>query len=517
MEITIDLSRLVFLSSNNPAQLIWYIFSHGGWLIFVIGLLILIFYVRLIWQRKKYVKSVEQTLLAIDIPKDNEQSLIAVEQIFASLAGIKSGPNLWEKYWLGKVQLWFSLEIISLEGYIQFLIRTPVIYRDLVESALYAQYPEAEITEVNDYIKLIPDDVHEISSEHNIWATEFTLAKNSAYPIKTYKFFEHQLSQLFIDPMSALLEVMSKLGKGEQLAIQLLIAPVGDHWKDKGHEIVAHLIGEKSDAPKNLGDKIVDSSVKGLEKFSEAVIKLWGDIKDESQEDSAKNYIQYLTPGERFVVERIQAKLAQITFASKFRLYYLAHNEVFSKGKGVNAILGAINQFNTSDLNAFKKNKRTVTDVDYFFVKSRVSKRQRKFVKYFKMRSLMDGATPFMLCTEELATLYHFPTITVKAPLIKKAEAKRAEPPTALPVEFMSGKNFFTPKEEKSAEQPQEIETVGTEPTYKIAESLSGYDFDNNYFEEAFAKDESSIKLRQDTPSSSDSAPEPPDNLPLSR
>jgi len=67
MEITIDLSRLVFLSSNNPAQLIWYIFSHGGWLIFVIGLLILIFYVRLIWQRKKYVKSVEQTLLAIDI------------------------------------------------------------------------------------------------------------------------------------------------------------------------------------------------------------------------------------------------------------------------------------------------------------------------------------------------------------------------------------------------------------------------------------------------------------------
>ena len=78
-------------------------------------------------------------------------------------------------------------------------------------------------------------------------------------------------------------------------------------------------------------------------------------------------------------------------------------------------------------------------------------------------------------------------------------------------------KNFFTPKEEKSAEQPQEIETVGTEPTYKIAESLSGYDFDNNYFEEAFAKDESSIKPRQDTPSSSDSAPEPPDNLPLSR
>jgi len=513
MEITIDLSKLGLISSQSPGKLIWYIFSHGGWLILVFGILVLLFYIRLLFKQKKYVASVEQTLLAIDIPKDNEQSLIAVEQIFAGLAGIKGGPNLLEKYWQGKVQLWFSLEIISLEGYIQFLVRTPTVYRDLVEACLYAQYPEAEITEVNDYINLIPSDVHEIESDYNIWATEFKLEKHSAYPIKTYKYFEHQLAQLFIDPMSSLLEVMSKLGKGEQLAIQFLIAPVGDDWKQKGYEIVKSLIGEKSEASQHLGDKIVDTSIKGLEKFSEAIIKLWGDIDDNKKEDSTKNQIQYLTAGEKFVVERIEAKLSQICFATKFRLYYLAHNEVFAKGRGVNAVIGAINQFNSSDLNAFKKDKRIVTDADYFFTKRRISRRQMKFVKHYKNRSFSDGSDPFMLCLEELATLYHFPTITVKAPLLKKTDSKKAEPPTTLPIEFQPSKNFFKPKEDdKSIDLTSE---PIPDETYTINESLSDYDFDNDYFEDKFAKDSSVIRPEQATQAIDDKKAEPPTNLPI--
>jgi len=515
MEITIDLSKLAFLGTLSPGKFIWYIFSHGGWLILVIGILVLLFYTRLFFQQKKYVKSVEHTLLAIDIPKDNEQSLIAVEQIFAGLAGIKSGPNLIEKYIQGKVQLWFSLEIISLEGYIQFLIRTPVAYKDLVEALLYAQYPEAEITEVNDYINLIPEDVHEISSDYNIWATEFIFAKDSAYPIKTYKYFEHQLTQMFIDPMASLLEVMSKIGKGEQLAIQFLIAPVGDSWKKKGYYLIKQLIGEKVDVPKHLGDKIVDASVKGLEKFSEAIIKLWGDIDDSKDDKGTPNLIQYLTAGEKFVVERIQAKLSQISFAAKFRLFYLAHNEVFSKGKGINAIIGAINQFNSSDLNAFVKDKRIVTDVDYFFVKSRVSLRQKKFIKHYKNRSFRNGSTPFMLSTEELATLYHFPTITVKAPLLKKTEVKKAEPPTALPVESDMAKNFFTPKIKFNPDDSDLTGEAAPEETFKISESLADYDFDSNYFEDKFAKDKSNITPGKTTQEIQDKSAVPPDNLPI--
>ena len=38
-----------------------------------------------------------------------------------------------------------------------------------------------------------------------------------------------------------------------------------------------------------------------------------------------------------------------------------------------------------------------------------------------------------LLNTEELATLWHFPSIDVKAPLITKTEVRRAEAPISLP------------------------------------------------------------------------------------
>ncbi len=510
MEITVDLSKLESLNVVSPAKIIWFIFSHGGWLILIIAIFYFLFYLRLFLKRKKYVAAVKQTLLTIDIPKDNEQSLLAVVQIFATLAGIKISLNLIEKYWLGKVQLWFSLEIISLEGYIQFLIRTPTDYRDLVEAAIYAQYPEAEITEVEDYVSLIPNDVYRSSSEFKLWATEFILNKDSCYPIKTFKFFEYPLSQTFIDPMASLLEVMSKLGRGEQIGLQLLIRPTNDDWKEKGYQIIRHLVGEKGEPPQHFGDKIVNVSVKSLEKFSEAVIKLWGDIKEEKVKPGQPNLMQFLTPGERFVLENIQTKLAQICFATKFRIYYLAHQEVFLKGRGVNALIGAINQFNTTNLNAFKKDKRRVTDVNYFFIKARIALRQKKFVKNYKNRVMRKGSTPFMLSLEELATLYHFPTITVKAPLLKRTEAKKAEPPVALPIEPQIGKSFFKP----IITLPPK--TAAAEERFTISESLSGYDFDNDYFERKFSKDKTAIKSEKVTAELAAKKNAPPNNLPIS-
>ncbi|MBT4122070.1 hypothetical protein HOE31_03940, partial [bacterium] len=372
MEITIDLSLLTFLANNSLGSIIWNIFSHGGWLVLVILIFVTAYYIYFERKKQKFINSIEHTMLAIDIPKDNEQSLVAVEQIFAHLTGIGKRLNLIEKYIKGETPLTISLEIISLEGYIQFLIRTPVKYKDLVEASIYAQYPEAEITEVEDYISMMPDDVHDKESDFNIWGTEFRLAKEDCYPIKTYRNFEHPLTQIFVDPMAALLEVMSKLSKGEQLGIQLVIQPISDNWKEKGYHLVKKLIGEKSETKDHIGDKFVKSSLKTLEAFSEGVIKIWGDIEEKDPDRDMKNLIQNLTPGEKNVVEAIQHKLSQLTFATKLRVYYLAHNEVFHKGRGVSSVVGAINQFSTSNLNSFKKDKNVQTKVEYFFKKRRV-------------------------------------------------------------------------------------------------------------------------------------------------
>ncbi|HLD27491.1 MAG TPA: hypothetical protein VJB39_01440, partial [Patescibacteria group bacterium] len=454
MEITIDLSRVLEVINLSPARFIWFVITNGGWLILLIFLLIGLFYLRLYLKRKKYLAGIPQTMLAIDIPKDNEQSLVAMEQIFATLAGIKSTHNLIEKYWQGETQLYFSLEIISFEGYIQFLIRTPSKYRDLTEAAVYAQYPDAEITEVEDYVSLIPADVHKLDSDYDVWATEFTLAKHSTYPVKSYRSFEHSITQLFIDPMASLLEVMSKLGPGEQLGLQLIIVPAGDDWKDKGYEIVKKLIGGSTDPDRHIGDRLVDASGKGLEKFSEAIYKLWGDIDEPKKEkDSLVNRYMNLTTNQKFVVESIENKLSRICFASTFRVYYLAHNDKFQKGRGVNPILGAINQFNSTDLNAFKKHKILTTSRNYLLVKRRIARIQKKLLKYYKRRS-RKGSPEFYLSTEELATIYHFPTITVKAPLLKRTESKKAGPPTLLPLEQARSLEYFQPRVKEPAAEP---------------------------------------------------------------
>lgn len=512
MEITIDLERINEILALSPLRLMWYFFTHGGWLVYLIVILAGLFELRLFLKRKKYLESIPQTLLAIDIPKDNEQSLVAVEQIFATLAGIKSSRTKYETYWLGKTQLSLSLEIISLEGYIQFLIRTPSKFRDLVEAAIYAQYPEAEITEVEDYIGLIPDDIHKGQTDYKLWGSEFNFAKHSAYPIRTYRSFEHPLSQIFADPMASLLEVMSKLRKGEQIGFQLIIAPAGDDWKKKGEEIVKKLVGAKTAATKNTGDKLVEGAVLGLEKFSEAIYKIWGDI-DEPREDTAHPTLyQFLTTNQKMVVENIENKLAKICFSVSFRVYYMAHKDVFEKGRGINALLGAINQFNTSDLNAFKKFKRLTTHRDYFFVRQRVARVIRKLMKKLYKKRSRKGSPEFMLSIEELATLYHFPTITVKAPLLKKAEVKKAEPPMALPWDDTEKTKYFRPVLKEAPPEAAAKEEAPEEKKYIIKESLPGYDFDSDYFEERFAKSKKTIK----TPSAPvTKKAEPPANLPF--
>ena len=41
-----------------------------------------------------------------------------------------------------------------------------------------------------------------------------------------------------------------------------------------------------------------------------------------------------------------------------------------------------------------------------------------------------------ILNTEELATVYHFPVMTVKTPFVKRTESKKSEPPVSLPIEI---------------------------------------------------------------------------------
>lgn len=439
MEIVVDLSQ-IYEFFNQPAHiLMWRLFILVGWLPIAITFLwglkeLWLDYISTQWAMKhKYV------LLAIDIPRGNEQSPRAVENLFSYLAGAHKSVNLLEKYVEGLSQLAFSFEVVSIEGYTQFLIRTPVQFRDLVESAVYAQYPDGEITEVNDYTTGMP--MRYPDEEYDVWGAEFIQVKSPAYPIKTYEEFEHQMGDpkvTYRDPMAALMDLSSSMKKGEQMWYQLIIVPTGFDWPEMGEKEISKILNEKVAGGENIGDKFINLIMKFLHDAGELIYSLWSDIDDTKKEEKKDEPLKMmnLKPREKGQIEAIQKKVGKVGFETKIRYVYIAKKDVMNKPKAVNGFVGFIKQFASLDLNNLKPDMDiTATSTAYFFKESRLNKRKNNIVRNYMYRSKTAGRARGLLNVEELATLWHFPVESaVKAPLIQKASRKKAEPPMSLPV-----------------------------------------------------------------------------------
>jgi len=429
MDIVIDLTTIQELSHNPPYIVAWELFKYGGWVLFLFVFLWGLREMWLNWRQGKYAQTLSNMILAIDIPKNNEQTPKAVESIFAHLAGAHMSINFYEKWWVGKFQEKFSLELISINGHVQFLIRTPTQFRDLVEAAVYSQYPDAEITEVEDYTKDIPIEYPD--EVWDFWGSELILVEKDYLPIRTYISFEHPLTGDLKDPMGAVMEQFSNLKNGEQLWFQIIIEPISQDWADKGVEFMNKIMGKTSAG----GGKGVMGMLKGetanfAGEMRDQITGLYGQAGDESGSfDMFK-----LTPREKNQLEGTEQKISKIGYKCALRMAYVARKEVMNKSKVLNGFFGTMKQFCTNNLNALKPDiKRTGTRANYLFIKRRIKNRQRKLMRNYKNRAHWEGSTPFVLNIEELATIFHFPIIDVKAPLVQKTESIRSEPPAATP------------------------------------------------------------------------------------
>lgn len=438
---TINWYFWTWLFSQPTTDTIKYCFAIFGWEILA---LVFFFMGAELWVKyraEKAGKKWQWILMAVDIPPLYIQTPKAVEQIFAHLSGAKVGVNVLEKFWKGKKQKYFSLEIISIEGYIQFLVRTESEYRDLVEAAIYAQYPEAEITEVEDYIDMIPDKYP--SATHHMFGVEFQLAEADAYPIRTYPSFEYNISKdlVFSDPMAAMLENFSRIGHGENFWLQIIIEPTSNDWKEKGISLVKDIIsGHDAHAH---GGGILSSIVAFVGNIPMAIAKEILNIispheAEHGHEEEHAGKISDLTPGKKNTIEAIEDKIAKLGFKTKMRALYVAKNEVFNPARCVDGFIGSLGQFNIASRNGIVPHSTTHTHF-LLYNHTREIMAQNSFYKAFAKRKMKVGCNPYILNIEELATVWHFPLPFVKTPLIQKAGAKRGEPPMNLPIERDEG------------------------------------------------------------------------------
>jgi hypothetical protein len=320
MEIVFDFTVFERYMNLPTTEILWRFFANFAWPFLAIAFLYGVRELYLFWIRSKWSEGHKYVLLAIDIPRGNEQTPKAVENMFTYLGGAHGSISFFEKWFQGLYQKSFSFEIVSIDGYIQFLVRTPVEWRNLVESSIYSQYPDAEIFEVEDYVNNVPHTVPD--DEYDFWGVEFVQAASQAYPIKCYEEFEHAIGpseMQFKDPMASLMDLGGSLREGEQLWFQIVVTPTDFSWIKDSEKEINKILGRK---PK-IKEDFLDKGVKVLGDVSEMIYPLWGDVSDEKKEDKPKTMMD-LSPGEKEKVEAITKKASKLGFEAKIRVIYMS-------------------------------------------------------------------------------------------------------------------------------------------------------------------------------------------------
>jgi len=402
--VVLVLAVYLFFSSGDYVVLfnVGRIVKSSWW--FVLPIPIWIVYDR-VWGEYRSIityRGREYIYLEVIPPNDIEKSTKSMESVFTSMH-TWSKPNFFENYCGWRVgQEKYSFEIIGDgENGVRFIIKVSPIAKDLIESAIYAQYPEAEIRVIEDYTKTFPKDIP--NKNWDLWGTGLVPLKEDCVPLRSYRDFKDDITGEVIDPLASLIEVMSKLSKNEAIWVQIIISP------------------------QNEPDWVIPANKKIREIMEKFIEESGGDLESGFS-------VNMLPPGEQDVIKAIKNSLARVAFESTIRFVYFGKKgEGFNKATGVGGTMGAIKQFNDNNLNSLLPDKRTKTFANYHFQLTRLKYRQRKIFNDFK--SIDRAGVSYNLTAEELATLYHFPSMNVKSGALNRVEAKKSGAPTNLPFE----------------------------------------------------------------------------------
>lgn len=387
-----------------------------------------------------FISGIDWVLLEIVPPRDVERSPKAMELFITNALYHWSQKGGLETYWQGAVWFWFSLELASIDGQVHFYIRVPTRVRKLVETQMYAQFPQARVKEVDDYT-LAVDKIAD-GSEYNLWGCEFKLLKPDVYPIKTYVDFgldKDPKEEYKIDPISPVIELFGSLGKGEQMWSQIVITPSkkeyahSKNWVEEGERILR----------KNLAE--------------------WTNVRTAAS--SLPGVISKEIRVPAFMEESLKktgAKMSKVGFDTGIRVCYVAKREVFSENRRRELRL-IWRQYASPYVNELWRINPTQGDAfaTGFFTgmflasKSAIMRLKHRMLEEYREREFFHPPmrhkiklpwpiSPYVfpnyfhhhisvLNTEELATLWHFPGQILKVPTLERIESKEASPPTNLP------------------------------------------------------------------------------------
>ncbi len=421
----------------------WQIIQAWWWVILPFILFKPFLYLWKWWRVELFLEKQKFILLEIKPPKESLKPIRAMESVLAGLwQGFYDPPNFWEEWWDGKVILGFQLELVSIGGEAHFYIRCPDYRRDILESHIYSQYPESEISLAEDYTKNVPRTIP--NKDWEMWASDYRLIRPDPYPIKTYPEFETEAEreeEKRVDPIASLLESFAKIKPGEQLWVQIQVTPMAEKYAEpflKEGEAVKEKLAKRPETlkPKPMAQEAAEILITGKVPEAERPPEKLELIAPELR----------LTPGEREVVAGVERKISKPPFGCSARFIFLGKREVWFK-PNLRLALSFFGNYVTEHMNALFPLGKTITKV-YSRPPLSLLDARRLYLRKRRMFKLYIERYPpffprhadyktgvFVLNTEELASLFHFPSRRVApAPGVPRVEAKRGEAPPELPI-----------------------------------------------------------------------------------
>ena len=399
-------------------------FDAGGLLVFLFWILA-VFFILLI--AKIIIKKIalrgrynDHVIYLVRLPKEKpddgkreesdlkhlQEEIARGETVFASIGGLRAQRGI--KPWLFGRNDHFSFEVVASQKLISFYATAPRNMSRYLEQQIQAHYPEAVMEEVEDYNIFNP--------QGEAVAGFLKVSREFIFPFKTYKKQE-------ADPMNSIINVLSKLDKNEGIAIQYIVRSARAGWHRRASEVV-----RKAYQKNSVSEALASSWLNKIFFVLSDLAKAANPKSPEHNRDKIENP-KRLTAMEEEMLKGIEEKNSKAGLNVNLRIIVSAKNSGKARSY-LNNIASAFSQYNYYEYGNSFKSKISATN-------------QKKLLNDFIYRNFEQNRS-FLLNTEELASMFHFPLKGAETPNILWLTAKHASAPSNIPEEGISlGKNIY--------------------------------------------------------------------------
>ena len=330
-----------------------------------------------------------------DTKKDPKELTGLMESVYSSIQHFYQS-EVKNKIWLGQSTI--SFEIVAQKGEIFFYVVAPEDYLAAIERQIHAQYPNA-------HIELAQDHDIFLDKEGESAVAAVQLLKSQIFPIKTYRTMEN-------DPLNVMTNTLSKIQNGKA-AVQILIQPTEQRWQ-RSIEIALQNVQQGKDFQHN--NSAMSKTFSVARDIGKSVVSGAPGDEERNQAHNVYKGNVRLTALQEQQAKLLVEKGSKLGFRTQIRVVARAINEMEAKNQ-VQTMLSAFTQFQAPEANGFKS----------------VQRDNRRLMVDYVLRSFSPKQPTFILNTEELTSVFHFPNRNLDTPNVHWLGARRLAPPINLP------------------------------------------------------------------------------------